>query len=71
MLTFIYHFDGEAEQVLTTVLVEGDPQNYRSRGFITSAQFGITAAESVHLLAPECLMVKELVSGGQTASPAL
>ncbi len=42
------------------VLVEGNPQNYRSRGFVTSADFGIVAGESVDLPAPECLMVKEL-----------
>ncbi len=42
------------------VIVEGNPQNYRNRGFTTSADFGITAAESVGLPAPECLMVKEL-----------
>ena len=38
--------------------------NYRSRVFVTSADFGITAHESVGLPAPECLMVKELVPGG-------
>lgn len=42
------------------VLVEGNPQNYRSRGFVTSADFGIVAGASVDLPAPECLMVKEL-----------
>ncbi len=42
------------------VLVEGNPQNYRSRGFVTSADFGIVAGKSVDLPAPECLMVKEL-----------
>lgn len=42
------------------VLVEGNPQNYRNRGFVTSADFGITAGESIGLPAPECLMVKEL-----------
>jgi predicted N-acetyltransferase YhbS len=46
------------------VIVEGNPQNYRSRGFVTSAPLGITAHESVGLLAVECLMVKELVPGG-------
>ena len=46
------------------VIVEGNPMNYRSRGFVTSAPFGITAHESVGLPAPECLMVKELVPGG-------
>ena len=45
------------------VIVEGNPQNYRSRGFVTSVDYGITAHESVGLPAPECLMVKELVSG--------
>jgi len=46
------------------VIVEGNPANYRSRGFVTSADYGITAHESVGLPAPECLMVKELVPGG-------
>ncbi len=45
-------------------IVEGNPMNYRSRGFVTSADFGITAHESVGLPAPECLMVQELVPGG-------
>ena len=46
------------------VIVEGNPMNYRSRGFRTSADFGITAHESVGLPAPECLMVQELIPGG-------
>ena len=46
------------------VIVEGNPMNYRSRGFRTSAEYGITAHESVGLPAPECLMVQELVPGG-------
>ena len=46
------------------VIVEGNPMNYRSRGFKTSVDFGITAHESVGLPAPECLMVQELVPGG-------
>ena len=45
------------------MIVEGDPQNYRSRGFKTSADFGIVAGKSVGLPAPECLMVKELKNG--------
>ena len=45
------------------VLVEGNPQNYNSRGFVTSADYGIYAAPSVGLPAPECMMVKELVEG--------
>ncbi|MBQ9762352.1 MAG: N-acetyltransferase [Oscillospiraceae bacterium] len=46
------------------VIVEGNPMNYRNRGFVTSADYGITAHESVGLPAPECLMVRELVPGG-------
>ena len=46
------------------VIVEGNPMNYRNRGFVTSADFGITAHESVGLPAPECLMVRALVPGG-------
>ena len=45
------------------VIVEGNPMNYRSRGFVTSANYGITAHKSVGLPAPECLMVRELVPG--------
>ena len=48
------------------VIVEGNPMNYRSRGFVTSADFGITAHETVGLPAPECLMVRELIPGGLT-----
>lgn len=59
-----YGFARAAEMGYTAVMVEGNPQNYRSRGFVTSAPFGITAAESVHLPHPDCMMVKELVPGG-------
>ena len=44
-------------------IVEGNPQNYNSRGFKTSADYGIFAHESVGLPAPECLMVVELKEG--------
>lgn len=44
-------------------MVEGNPLNYRPRGFVTSAQFGIFADESVGLPDPDCLMVQELVPG--------
>ena len=44
-------------------MVEGNPLNYRSRGFVTSSDYGIYASESVGLPAPECLMVQELVPG--------
>ena len=48
----------------TAVLVEGNPQNYRARGFRTAADYGILAAESVHLPHIDCLMAAELVPGG-------
>lgn len=44
-------------------MVEGNPMNYRSRGFVTSANYGIYADESVGLPHPDCLMVQELVPG--------
>lgn len=53
-------FEKAKSMGFSVVLVEGNPMNYRSRGFVTSADFGITAGESVGLPAPECLMVKEL-----------
>lgn len=56
-----YGFEKAKELGFKAVVVEGNPQNYRSRGFVTSADYGITAGESVGLPAPECLMVKELV----------
>ncbi len=45
------------------VLVEGDPRNYRSRGFKTAADYGIYASEKVQLPHIDCLMVQELVPG--------
>lgn len=45
------------------VIVEGNPSNYNSRGFKTSCNYGIIAGPNIGLPAPECLMVKELVSG--------
>ena len=59
-----YGFEKAAALGYRAVIVEGNPRNYRSRGFLTSADFGITAHESVGLPAPECLMVKALVPGG-------
>lgn len=58
-----YGFDRARELGYRAVIVEGNPMNYRSRGFVTSEPWGITAHESVGLPAPECLMVKELVPG--------
>ena len=59
-----YGFEKAKALGYKAVIVEGNPMNYRSRGFVTSAPFGITAHESVGLPAPECLMVRELISGG-------
>lgn len=59
-----YGFRKAAALGYKAVIVEGNPLNYRNRGFMTSADYGITAHESVGLPAPECLMVKELVPGG-------
>jgi predicted N-acetyltransferase YhbS len=53
-----------AELGYKACIVEGNPMNYRSRGFVTSAPFGITAHESIGLPAVECMMVRELVPGG-------
>ena len=59
-----YGFEQAAAMGYKAVIVEGNPMNYRGRGFVTSAEFGITAHESVGLPAPECLMAKALVPGG-------
>lgn len=45
------------------VLVEGNPQNYRARGFKTAADYGIYASEKIQLPHIDCLMVRELVPG--------
>ena len=58
-----YGFRKAKELGYKVVLVEGNPQNYNARGFATSADYGIYAAPSVGLPAPECLMVKELQNG--------
>lgn len=58
-----YGFRKAREMGYRAVIVEGNPANYRARGFVTSADHNIVAAPSVGLPAPECLMVKELVPG--------
>lgn len=55
-----YGFEKAKEMGFKAVIVEGNPQNYKNRGFKTSCNLGITAGESIGLPAPECLMVKEL-----------
>ena len=58
-----YGFGKAKEMGFSAVLVEGNPLNYRPRGFVTSADFGIVASEKIGLPAVECMMVKELVPG--------
>lgn len=45
------------------ILVEGNPRNYSSRGFLPSYKFGIEAGPNLKLPHPDCLMVKELEEG--------
>lgn len=52
------------EMGFTAALVEGNPANYRARGFKTSANFGIVAGPKIHLPHVDCLMAAELVPGG-------
>ena len=58
-----YGFQKATELGFKAVIVEGNPANYRSRGFVTAADYGIFPGKSVDLPALECLMVKELVPG--------
>jgi predicted N-acetyltransferase YhbS len=53
-----------AEMGFTAALVEGNPANYRARGFKTSKPYGIVAGPNIHLPHEDCLMVAELVPGG-------
>ena len=59
-----YGFKKAAEMGFTAALVEGNPANYRARGFKTSANYGIVAGPNIHLPHVDCLMVAELVPGG-------
>ncbi len=58
-----YGFEKAKKMGYKAVLVEGNPRNYKSRGFETSCNHGIIAGPKVNLPAPECLMVKELIEG--------
>jgi len=61
-----YGFARAIKMGFTAAIVEGNPANYRSRGFVTSGNHGIVAGPNVHLPHPDCLMAKELVPGGLT-----
>lgn len=58
-----YGFEVAKRLGFKAVLVEGNPRNYNSRGFMSSYKFGIEAAPSINLPHPDCLMVKELEEG--------
>mgnify|MGYP002523908996 CR=1 FL=1 len=58
-----YGFERAIQLGYKAVLVEGNPKNYNPRGFVTSADHGITAGPNIHLPHVSCLMIKELVSG--------
>ena len=58
-----YGFEKAREMGYEAVIVEGNPANYRARGFVTAAEQGIIPGKTVHLPHIECLMVKELVPG--------
>ena len=58
-----YGFIKAKELGYKAVIVEGNPQNYRNRGFQSSYLYGINESEKVCLPHPDCLMVKELVVG--------
>lgn len=58
-----YGFDVAKTLGFKAVLVEGNPQNYKNRGFQSSYKFGIEAGTNINLPHPDCLMVKELEDG--------
>ena len=58
-----YGFIKAKELGYKAVIVEGNPLNYRNRGFVTSQYYKIEAHPSVGLPHPDCLMVKELYEG--------
>ena len=59
-----YGFRKAAEMGFTASLVEGNPANYRARGFRTSADYGVVSGPNIHLPHVDCLMATELIPGG-------
>ena len=49
--------------VYKVVLVERNPDNYRARGFETSADYSIVAGNNISLPNVYCLMVRKFFSG--------
>ena len=58
-----YGFEKAAALGFKAVLVEGNPKNYNPRGFVTSADYGITAGPKIHLPHVSCMMIRELADG--------
>ena len=59
-----YGLKKAAEMGFTAAMVEGNPANYRARGFQPSANFGIVAGPHIPLPPVDCLRVAELIPGG-------
>lgn len=58
-----YGFERAREMGFKACIVEGNPDNYRSRGFVTAAEHGILPGKTVHLPHIDCLMAAELIPG--------
>ncbi len=58
-----FGFERAKQMGYKAVIVEGNPANYRSRGFVTAAEHGILPGKTVHLPHIDCLMAKELTPG--------
>ena len=58
-----YGFARAREMGFKACIVEGNPANYRPRGFVTAADHGILPGRTVHLPHIDCLMAMELIPG--------
>ncbi|MBQ8555075.1 MAG: N-acetyltransferase [Clostridia bacterium] len=58
-----YGLQKAADLGYKAVIVEGNPLNYRSRGFVTAAHHRIIPGPNLHLPHIDCLMVRELQEG--------
>lgn len=58
-----FGFDLARQMGYKAVIVEGNPRNYRSRGFVTATEHGIIPGGTVHLPHIDCLMAAELFPG--------
>ena len=59
-----YGFEKAAGMGFKAVMVEGNPLNYRPRGFETAANHGVIAGPTVPIPHIDCLMIRALVPGG-------